>query len=260
MIKAKIFDIERYATKDGPGIRTVVFFKGCNLHCSWCQNPESQRRGRQIMYYAGQCSACGRCMDVCPEGAISIIEPYGYITDSGRCSACEKCVDSCFYAARKMIGEDYTIDALMEVLLRDRSFYEESGGGVTLSGGEPLLQPDAAKEILRRCRAEGISTAVETAGHVDWEVLDGLRELVDLFFYDFKHIDAAVHKEHIGPDNSLILSNLKKLSGLHSNIIVRIPVIPGVNHSMDVMKRMLDLLQRRGYNVQILYTSLSAGF
>jgi pyruvate formate lyase activating enzyme len=245
MITVNIFDIERYATKDGPGIRTVVFFKGCNLRCSWCQNPESQHRGRQVMYYAGQCSACGRCIEVCPANAIQIIEPHGYITDHNRCTACGKCVDACFYGARKMIGDDYTIDKLMQKLLRDRSFYEESGGGITLSGGEPLFQPGAVFEIARRCREEGLHTAIETAGSVEWELLERIANLFDLIFYDFKHIDSDEHEKHTGTANRRIMLNLERLSRKHSNIIVRIPVIPGVNHSTDVINRMMDYLHNR---------------
>jgi len=144
-----------------------------------------------------------------------------------------------------MIGDDYTIDKLMEQLLRDRSFYEESGGGITLSGGEPLLQPIAVLELARRCREEGIVTAIETAGSVDWKLLERVAVFFDLIFYDLKHIDSEEHKKHTGTDNRRIISNLEQLSQKHSNIIVRIPVIPGVNHSIGVISRMMDFIHSR---------------
>ena len=237
-----IFDIERYATKDGPGIRTVLFFKGCNLRCSWCQNPESQSSKQQVMYYQSQCSDCGRCLESCPENAISIIDGHGYITDHKLCSRCGKCVDVCFYDARKMVGQEYTIEEVMESILADKSFYEESGGGVTFSGGEPLLYSAEVREIALRCHAEGVRTAIETAVAVDWNIVESLLDCIDLFFVDLKHIDDEVHRKYTGVGNSKILENIIKLGRMHDNVIVRVPVVPGVNHSEETMRRMFEFL------------------
>ena len=177
-----VFDIERYATKDGPGIRTVLFFKGCNLRCRWCQNPESQSFERQVMHYQNQCAGCGKCIDVCPEHAVRFTEPYGFITDHALCSRCGSCIDACFYAARKMIGNEYKLEDLMGRILADKSFYDESGGGVTFSGGEPLLHYEDVSEIALRCRDEGVHTAIETAAAVDWRIIESLLDCIDLFF------------------------------------------------------------------------------
>lgn len=237
-----IFDIERYATKDGPGIRTVLFFKGCNLHCRWCQNPESQILDRQVMYYKSSCSGCGKCIDICPENAVQFSELEGFITNHEKCTRCGRCIDACFYNARRMVGQYYSIEQVMVKILADKSFYDESGGGVTFSGGEPLLFYESVKEIAFRCKAEGIHTAIETAGAVNWEILEKLLDCIDLFYVDMKHIDPELHRKYTGMDNIRILKNIVKLSRLHPNVIIRIPVIPGINHSEEVMHKMLSFI------------------
>lgn len=257
-----IFDIERYATKDGPGIRTALFFKGCNLRCIWCQNRESQLPEQQVMFNQNKCAGCERCVEVCPEGAITLREDYGFITDGSKCTRCGKCIDACFYDARKMIGRNYEIDELMEEILADKSFYDESGGGVTFSGGEPLLHHGVVREIALRCRAEGISTAIETAGAVDWKIIEGLLDCIDLFFIDLKDIDSDSHRESTGVGNEKILENIEKLSRTHDNVIVRIPVVPGVNHSEEKMRRIFDFLAQktRIHEVELLpFHRLGAG-
>lgn len=241
-MKIKVFDIERYATKDGPGIRTVVFLKGCNLRCMWCQNPESHMMKPQIMYDMKKCAACGKCIDACPNDAIIQDPEYGFLTLHDRCTLCGVCVDACFYAARKVVGEEYTVEGLMEIILKDKSYYEESDGGVTFSGGEPLLQADAVRELARRCRQNGIHTALETAGYVRWDVVENVLPYIDLVFYDVKHIDSDEHERYTGVPNEKILKNLKKLSGCSVRTIVRIPVIPGVNDSRDVQHRIFTFL------------------
>ena len=241
-ISAAVFEIERYATEDGPGIRTVVFFKGCNLRCRWCQNPESHCPHPQVMYYRNRCVACRRCLEACPAEAIREIPPFGFITDHQRCRLCGACVDECFSGARKIVGQRMSIDAIMEEIRRDRAFYDESGGGVTFSGGEPLLQADAVRELARRCREEGLHTAVETAGSLPWPKIHGALPWLDLLYFDMKHIDSEMHRRYTGVPLDLILANLRRVSEGFENLVVRIPVVPGVNATGQTMRRMFSFL------------------
>lgn len=237
-----IFELERYATEDGPGIRTVVFLKGCNLRCTWCQNPESHLMKPQVMYYRSQCTACERCLASCPTSSVSLIQPYGYITDASTCTLCGTCVDVCFYNARKIVGEERSVESLFDEILRDRSFYEESGGGVTFSGGEPLLQAEEVLLLARMLKEEGIHTALETAGFVKWEVFEKILPHIDLFYHDLKHIDPEKHRIYTGAPLEPILRNIEKLSTVHGNVIVRIPVVPGINNDIDTITGMMDFL------------------
>lgn len=242
--QATVFEIERYATKDGPGIRTVVFFKGCNLHCNWCQNPESHSPRPQVMYYRNRCRTCGRCLEVCSTGAVREVAPFGFITDHEKCTLCGACVDGCFCDARKMVGQHLSLEAIMDAIRKDRAYYEESGGGVTFSGGEPLLQADAVRELARHCQNEGIHTALETAGHVPWRTFEGLLPRLDLLYYDLKHIDSDAHRRFTGVPLDRILDNLRRVSEIFRNLTVRIPVVPGVNADEQVQIRMFSFLSR----------------
>jgi pyruvate formate lyase activating enzyme len=237
-----IFNIERFAIDDGPGIRTLVFFKGCNLHCSWCQNPESQQKNIEILFLANKCSACGRCIEICPQSAIYVDEEYGYLSDSTKCDGCGVCVKECYYSAREIVGRYYTVAELMHEITKDFHFYEESGGGVTFSGGEPLLQSKFLKQVLLKCRQSGIHTALETAGHVSWTNFKSIAALADLVFIDFKHHESAVHFKETGVSNELIIENIRRLNGIHAAVIVRIPVIPGINFHEETFEKMFLVL------------------
>jgi pyruvate formate lyase activating enzyme len=239
---ATVFEIERYATEDGPGIRTVVFFKGCNLRCRWCQNPESHSSHPQVMHYRNRCVACRRCLEACPAGAIREVAPFGFITDHQRCRHCGACVDACLADARKIVGRRMSLEDIMEEIRRDRAFYDESGGGVTFSGGEPLLQADAVRELARRCKEEGIHTAVETAGSVPWPDIEGVLSWLDLLYFDLKHIDSEEHRRYTGVPLDLILANLRRAAERFGNLVLRIPIVPGVNATEQTMTRMFRFL------------------
>ncbi len=243
-LRGLVFDIERFATKDGPGIRTVVFFKGCHLHCLWCQNPESQRRQPEIMYDASKCAGCGRCLENCPHHAVRKDPEFGTLTDADLCRLCCACVEHCYYDARRLVGKYYTPGQLMDTIRRDKPFFDNSRGGVTFSGGEPLLQKDFLIALCKACRNEGIHTALETCGHVRWETFAELLPHLDLIYFDLKHIDPVLHKEYTGVSNDLILSNLIKLSSVFQKLIVRIPVIPGYNDCVDVQRGMYKFLKQ----------------
>ena len=216
-MKATIFDIERNSFVDGPGIRTTVFFKGCNLRCKWCHNPESQSAKKQMMFYKSKCTGCGKCKEVCPNKL-------------EKCDFCGKCELFCLQDARKVCGKDYTVDEVFSEAIKDKSFYENSGGGVTFSGGECMLQIDFLLEILKKCKENGIHTAVDTAGNVPWSSFEKIMPYTDLFLYDVKCLSQQLHIEGTGVSNKLLLENLKKLSAcFDGDIIIRVPVICGFN-------------------------------
>lgn len=213
----RIFDIQRFSIHDGPGIRTAVFFKGCPLRCAWCHNPESQSPRPQLMFYAHKCTGCGRCAGVCPN------------THTAACTGCGRCADVCRSGAREISGYEITPEEALRTVLRDRAFYETSGGGMTLTGGEPLAQPDFARELLRLCREQGVNTAVETSGFAPWEALEGLLPLLDHVYYDIKGIDPALHRRNTGVSNEVILANAERLKQSGANVVFRMPYIPGFN-------------------------------
>jgi len=232
-----VFDIKRFSIHDGPGIRTTVFLKGCPLHCPWCHNPESQNPDPGVMLYPGRCIACGSCVDACPEHAISRDAEGKAVTDPALCKRCGTCTEYCYAEARRRVGQEMTVDEIVEEVERDRDFYEESGGGVTLSGGEPLAQKAFALELLRASRERGIRTAVDTCGAVAWSVFEAVRPYTDLFLYDIKHMDDAAHRENTGAGNRRILENLEKLSELGHAINLRFALIPGINDDEENVRR-----------------------
>jgi len=224
-----VFSIERYALQDGPGIRTLIFLKGCPLNCLWCANPESQLFTPQILYFRNKCVSCGRCIDLCPQDAIQIDDEFGLITNPDRCTLCGICVDACYYGAREMSGEEMEVCEVLDVIERDRMYYDMTGGGVTISGGEPLMQNGFLRELTRECRERGIHTAIETSLYAGKEAVKRGIEFVDLLFVDIKHIDSDVHEEFTGVRNERILENIMMLDSLGKPFIIRVPFIPGFN-------------------------------
>ena len=233
MNKAIFFDIQRNSFVDGPGIRTTVFFKGCNLKCAWCHNPESQSAKPQMMFYKDKCTGCGKCKSVCP-----------YHLE--QCELCGKCTLYCPVDARKVCGKEHTVDEVLKEVLKDQAFYETSGGGVTFSGGECMLQIDFLAEILKKCKENGIHTAVDTAGHIPFESFEKILPYTDLFLYDIKIFDSQKHKQYVGVGNELILENLKKLFERKAKLWIRIPIIPDVNDSIEEIQKIKDFLKTIG--------------
>lgn len=225
-----IFDIQKFSVHDGPGIRTIVFLKGCPLECVWCSNPESQKFPREIMFNASKCIDCGTCIDVCPQNAIKE-DNKRYRIDAKLCDLCGSCCEECPTQALKWSGQRLGVSEVLVEIEKDREFYESSGGGVTFSGGEPLGQLEFLKELLMACNKRGIHTAVETCGFTKWEHLETIISHTDLFLYDLKHQDSIVHEKMTGYDNRLILENLEKLSNTDANTIIRVPIVPGFNDS-----------------------------
>ena len=227
-----IFDIKRYAIHDGPGIRTTVFFKGCPLTCPWCHNPEGIDRSPRVVYRKNACIGCRECMEACPEKALSG-GPDRIITNEALCNHCGACVDACPAAARERVGKIETVASLMDVIRKDVPFFDTSGGGVTFSGGEPLMQADFLLEMLAACGREDIHRALDTTGYTDPDTMKRVARLVDLFLFDLKFMDAKKHRHYTGVSNEQILKNLETLAGLVKEIILRIPLIPGINDDED---------------------------
>lgn len=253
-MEGTIFNIQKFSIHDGPGIRTTVFFKGCSLRCKWCANPESQLDSQQLITNIQKCTRCGRCMEVCPKGARVVTADFLYpTTDFDRCNQCLNCSLSCPSGAIKLEGTKSTIEEIVTEVLKDKPFYDTSGGGVTLSGGEVLLQHEFASELCRSLHKEGVSVAIETAGHVPADVFSEFIREVDLVFIDLKHYNSEKHKEGTEVGNEQIIENIKTLGKSQTAFIVRIPVIPGFNDSLEDAAGFGELLQNLGISqVQLL--------
>ena len=224
---ALLFDIQRFSIHDGPGIRTTLFFKGCPLRCLWCQNPESHKPGREIAFYRERCLRCFACKGACPEEAI--LEEEDRRINPTACTACGKCVSTCVNEALRMTGVEWEASALLAEVLKDRDFFEDSGGGITLSGGEPFLQSGFLGTFLPLVRGEGIHVTMETCGLCPWKTMESLLPYLDLVYFDLKCLDSEKHRDYTGSSNELILANFEKLAAVFPNVEARMPVVPSLN-------------------------------
>jgi pyruvate formate lyase activating enzyme len=232
-IKGFVFNVERFTLHDGPGIRTTVFLKGCPLQCAWCSNPESQLLLPQLAYFQDKCNDCGNCLTLCPLGAITQnVSQKSVNVDFALCDGCGKCASNCIPQALVMMGESKTASQIAAEVIKDKPFYSRSGGGVTLSGGEPLAQAAFSAEILRLCKNASIHTAIQTCGYADKADFDLLLPYLDLVIFDLKLMDTASHQKWIGKPNTLILENLAYLNAKNKEIVLQIPLVPGVNDSV----------------------------
>ncbi len=230
-----IFNIQRYSIHDGPGIRTLVFFKGCPLRCLWCSNPESQNTYPEILFSKVKCIGCGKCSEVCSEDAI--IKSADKRIDRDKCNRCLKCIETCYAEALEVAGKKMTVEEVIKEVEKDRPFYEKSGGGITVSGGEPLMQPKFLIELLKECKNRNINTAIETCGYVSWKTFNEVLEYIDLVLFDLKHMDSNSHEEFTGKNNNIIIENIKKISKSKKLMIIRFPLIPGYNDSNKNIKQ-----------------------
>jgi pyruvate formate lyase activating enzyme len=223
-----IFDIQRYSVHDGPGIRTLVFLKGCPLRCLWCSNPEGQETKPELAFRRSLCIGCGACVDVCGSGAI-LLKDHRIEIDRGKCTLCGECAKVCPSEALSTVGRWMTVDQVLEEVERDRVFYEASRGGITVSGGEPFLQAGFTEALLKACKAGGIATAIETCGYVSWHSMERVIQYADSVLYDIKELDDFRHHQLTGVSNRLILENARRIADLGFPLAIRYPVIPGFN-------------------------------
>lgn len=228
MTSAPSVEIKRFAIHDGPGIRTTIFLKGCPLHCLWCHNPESICRKPELALLKKRCTLCGECVKICPCHSIGAGE---HRVDRECCTGCGRCVSSCLFDALRLYGRDITVDEAANIILEDRKFYENSGGGATLSGGEPLLHPEFCAELFGRLQGENIHAAIDTCGNVPWSSFEKILPVTDLFLYDFKHASSEEHRKLTGCGNGRIIENLRRLSRTGKPIEIRMIMIPTLNMS-----------------------------
>lgn len=241
-----VFDLQKFATHDGGGIRTLIFLKGCPLQCLWCSNPESLAPQPEINFVANNCIGCGKCQNICPQDAIrhGETDQASPRVDQNLCTLCGQCAKFCYAGAINILGRYVTVRELMEMVESDRQFYAESGGGITFSGGEPLAQPEFLKSALKEARSRGIHTAIETSSFASWEVYAPILEHVDLVLTDIKHMDDEEHKKVAGVSNRLILENMRKISNLGIPLRIRLPLIPGINDTVSNLEATADFVEK----------------
>lgn len=238
-----IFDIQRFSLHDGAGIRTLVFMKGCPLQCLWCCNPESQSASAELMLFPSRCIACGACHEACQHGAVAANQAGGFATDRSRCHVCGQCVEPCPTEARALRGRVMSVEEVLYEVQRDEIFYRSSGGGVTVSGGEPLLQAAFVAELLKACRRREIDTAIETCGHAAWEDFARVLAHTDTVLFDLKHMDPVAHRRFAGVGNELILANLRQAVASGGHVVLRLPLIPGFNADPDAVREVVRLAE-----------------
>ena len=242
--KTLIFDIEKFAVHDGPGIRTVVFMKGCPLHCLWCHNPESQSFEKEMLFYSGKCTNCGNCAAVCPKSCHAVSEA-GHVFERSKCIGCGRCAEKCPEDALKLCGREMSVSEVMAEVMKDQVFYRNSGGGLTLSGGEPLAHFAFTAALLKAAKEAGIHTAVETCGFAPWERIRELLPLVDLWLWDVKAAPEK-HEKLTGVPWESIHDNLQKLAGSGAAVMLRCPLVPGINDEDAQLIRIAELAEQLG--------------
>jgi len=242
--KGLVFNIQKFSLHDGPGIRTTVFMKGCSLSCRWCSNPESMNRHKEIMIYDVRCIGCKKCVEACPVGAIAFTE-RGREIDWDKCDNCLECARVCPSKAIECVGDYMTVDEVVKKVEDDRTFYENSNGGMTVSGGEALIQSEFVREVLKKCREKGIHTALDTTGNAPWQDIENVLEYVDLVLQDIKHMDTEMHKKGTGVGNELILENARKIAK-SVRIWIRIPLIPDYNDSESNIRNVAEFASHIG--------------
>lgn len=240
----QVFDIQRFALHDGPGIRTTIFVKGCPLDCQWCHNPESKRFRSQLSCLYKNCTGCGRCEAVCPRGVHKIDEQGKHHIDYDKCIQCGACVEACYNQVLKLYGTIWDTNRLVELVLKDKDFYERSGGGLTVSGGEPMSQFEGLLELLKKAKEEGLHTCLDSSGFAPTEKYEAVMPYVDVFLYDYKLTDAAKHRKYTGVDNGLIKKNLDFLCTHEQTVFLRCPVIPGINDDDEHFAAIAELSRK----------------